>query len=83
MRGSTRSIVIALWILMFSGLSFSAMAENSSKHQDPAKSVQKTGTKSKTGSKEGLSHAPLIEQHQLLSPGVDSAVDMIHGILGR
>ncbi len=59
------------------------MAENSPKHQEAAKSVQKMGTKSKTGSKEGLSHAPLIEQQQLLSPGVDTAVDMIHGILGR
>jgi hypothetical protein len=86
MKSSTRFIVIASLAPIFISLSLSAMAENPPKHQEPAKAVQKLDmkkidSKSKTGSKGSSSHAPL--DGPQLSPDVGTAVDVIHGILGR
>ena len=81
MRSSTRFVAIASLASIFTGLSLSAMAENPPKHQQSTKPVQKVDTKSKTGSKGSSSRAPLNEQQ--LSPDVGTAVDIIHGILGR
>jgi hypothetical protein len=81
MRSSTRFIAIALLASIFTGLSLSAMAENPPKHSQSTKPIQKVDTKSKTGSKGSSSRAPLNEQQ--LSPDVGTAVDIIHGILGR
>ena len=81
MRSSARFIVIASLASIFTGPSLSAMAEDPPKHQQSTKPVQKVDTKSKTGSKGTSPHAPLIEQR--VSPDVGTAVDIIHGILGR
>jgi hypothetical protein len=86
MTSSTRFIVIALLAAISTGVSLSAMAESPPKQQQSAKPAQKLDVKkldlkSKTGSKGSSSNSPVNEQ--LLSPGVGTAVDIVHGILGR
>ena len=81
MRSSARFIIIASLASIFTGPSLSAMAGDPPKHQQSTKPVPKVDTKSKTGSKESSSHAPLHEQQ--LSPDVGTAIDIVHGILGR
>jgi hypothetical protein len=81
MRSSTRLIVIASLASIFAGPSMSAMAGDPPKHQQSTKSVPKIDTKSKTGSKESSPHAPRDERP--LSPDVGTAIDIVHGILGR
>jgi hypothetical protein len=62
-------------------IDLSAMAEDPPKHQQSAKPVPKVDTKFKTGSKGSSPHAPLHEQQ--LSPDIGTAIDVVHGILGR
>ena len=81
MGSSKRLIVIASLASIFTGLSLSAMAENPPKLQQSTKPVPKVDTKSKADSKGSSSHVPI--NGQQLSPDVGTAVDVIHGILGR
>ena len=80
MRSSARFIVIASLASIFTGPSLSAMAEDPPKHQQSTKPVPKVDTKFKTGSKGSSSHTPL---HEQVSPDVGTAIDIVHGILGR
>ena len=81
MKSSARFIIIASLASIFTGPSLYAMAGDPPKHQQSTKPVPKVDTKSKTGSKESSSHTPLHEQQ--LSPDVGTAIDIVHGILGR
>ena len=81
MKSSARFIAIASLASFFTGLSLSAMAGDPPKPPHSTKPVQKVDTKSKTGSKESSPHAPRDERP--LSPDVGTAIDIVHGILGR
>jgi hypothetical protein len=81
MKSSTRVIAIASLASFFTGLSLSAMAGDPPKHPQSTKPVQKVDTTSKIGSKESSFHAP--RDGQPLSPDVGTAIDIVHGILGR
>jgi hypothetical protein len=81
MKSSARLIAIASLASFFTGLSLSAMAGDPPKPPQSTKPVQKVDAKSKTGSKESSPHAPRDERP--LSPDVGTAIDIVHGILGR